>query len=293
MRLRYSARAFALVTFVSAACAHGPGKPLGKEGPLLTASGETLKLREFADRVREADYVLVGESHENACDHRSQALLVTALAERRPSVGLEMVSTERQPILDRFNAGGLPLDALPEALDWEKQWGVDFALYAPIFQSAAEAKLPIVALNVPRSVLKALREKGFEQLSPEERLQLPEDIFMPSEEQTEALREQFDAHREHMKIPDSDVELRFGRFMLVQAIWDTAMATRAMETARSTERAVVVLAGTGHVERRWGIALRLEALVPGAQIVTVLPWRGGAAPDAEEADFFFYCPDGE
>lgn len=290
MRTRPDPRTVLIILLFSSACARATSRPLSEDGALLSPSGEAITLRSLSDVVRGFDYVLVGESHDSDCDHRSQAEIIAALEPLQPSVGLEMVSHDKQPVLDRFNRGELSVEEVAEALDWKKSWGFDFGLYAPIFRVAADAGLPLIALNVPREVLKAVRERGIEGIEPEERLQLPEDILLPPEAQMEALREQFEAHREHMKIADDEVEARFERFVLIQSIWDTAMATRALEAARATGRPVVVLAGAGHVIHRWGIASRLETLVPGARILSVLPWRGDAAPTEQEADLFYFCP---
>ncbi|MCF8086217.1 MAG: ChaN family lipoprotein, partial [Desulfohalobiaceae bacterium] len=99
--------------------------PSVKEGNLLSPSGEPLSRRDFLKRARGAEYILIGETHDIACDHRVQARLIRWLAENgtRAGVGLEMVPASRQEILDRFNSGGLELDQLAEALDWEETWG--------------------------------------------------------------------------------------------------------------------------------------------------------------------------
>jgi len=51
-----------------------------------------------------------------------------------------------------------------------------------------------------------------------------------------------------------------------------------------------VVAGSGHVENGWGIARRIHRFDPGAKVLLILPWRGGAF-DGESGDAFFYCPD--
>jgi len=79
------------------------------------------------------------------------------------------------------------------------------------------------------------------------------------------------------------------RFFLVQSLWDTGMAEKAVELRQRSGHPVVILAGGGHVEHGWGIPRRLKVLDPEAKVMTIMPWRGDEFyPTA--ADSFFYCP---
>lgn len=82
----------------------------------------------------------------------------------------------------------------------------------------------------------------------------------------------------------------FENFVTVQSLWDTQMAARTLYARAVTGRPVAVVAGAGHVANGWGIARRLAVLDPLAKVVLVVPWRGGEAPDAEAAPYFFACP---
>ncbi len=270
------------------ACA-GPGGTARKlepaaelePGTLLTPAGEALGPDQLAAAVADARYVLVGEGHDSACDHRVQAAIVRALSARAPVVGLEMVSTERQDVLDRFHAGEVTVEELDGALGWEKKWGVPFALYRPIFDEAAAAQLPVAALNVPAEVVRQVSREGESALPPEVPALLP-----PPPEQEEMLRTAYESHA-HGAQPSEE---GFARFLRVQSLWDTAMAGAAKTWSRRLDRPVVVLAGAGHVSHGWGIGHRLAQLDPGAGIVEVVPWRGAEAIDPAAGDFFFYCP---
>jgi membrane-associated protease RseP (regulator of RpoE activity) len=71
------------------------------------------------------------------------------------------------------------------------------------------------------------------------------------------------------------------RFLLVQSLWDSAMAHQAVRVRVAHGGPVVILAGGGHVEFGWGIARRIRLLDPDARMLLVMPWR--IAPDAEGA----------
>src|SRR5690606_711675 len=140
--------------------APGPLEPLG----FADATGEPLGDARFIGRARAARYVLVGEAHDVACHHRAQARIIDLLgrAAPPPQVGLEMVSVERQPTLDAFNAGTLGVDSLAGALDWERAWGVPFELYAPVFHAARDAGAAVFALNTPRRLVRQVADHGLD-----------------------------------------------------------------------------------------------------------------------------------
>ncbi len=188
------------------------------EGQLVLPDGRPLADADFASFASGAGYILAGENHDNPAHHLVQARLLGLLAQagRRPMLGLEMVPARLQATLDRFNAGRLSLKALPEALNWRETWGFDFALYRPVFEAARREHSPVYGLNVPRSLIEALRRAGGSDPGafdlPEEGLSrtilsgalaalpagekrfLPTLILPPPEEQSRRLLRVFSAH---------------------------------------------------------------------------------------------------
>lgn len=272
-------------------------------GLLRLEAGELRPLadEDFLALVREVDYLLLGEGHAVACDHLAQAAVLRLLEHegRSWALGMEMLSQEKQPVLDQINANPGPARAdvtlLEQELEWAKVWGFSFSLYAPLLEAALEQGMTLHALNVSRPVLGVLRSKGLQGLSAEERSKLPREFIPPMQEQEKALEMVFSLHQDFMgggssADPDRRKKL-LERFFLVQSIWDTAMALAAKDVRQGTGRPVAILAGAGHVENGWGIAHRLHTLAPDARVLLVLPWRGGDPPKPQEADVFYYCPE--
>uniref|UniRef100_A0A7C4AFY5 PDZ domain-containing protein n=1 Tax=Fundidesulfovibrio putealis TaxID=270496 RepID=A0A7C4AFY5_9BACT len=259
-------------------------------GGFLDASGEPLDDAALAGMLSLAGYVLVGESHPSACDHEAQARVIELMASAgaAPAVGLEMVSVDRQPSLELFNKGILGVDQLEAELDWGRTWGYPFEVYRPIFEAARRHNLPLFALNAPRDIARKVGKTGLKGLTIQERLGLPSKIIPVSKEQEKALRQVFDAHPFGSV---KDQEAAWKRFVTVQALWDTTMARRAVEARVETRRPVVIIAGSGHVERGWGIGLRLASFDPAAGRLLIMPWRGGDKPDPADAQVFFHCPE--
>lgn len=273
-----------LLFLLLSACAHRAGPLPSREAGSLFATTGPLSPDDFARLAHDADFVLLGESHGSACDHRVQAELIRALSGRAPAIGFEMVEEASQPILDRFATGEMAVDDLGSALQWNESWGVDFELYRPIFEVAFEEELPLVALNLPREWVRTVGRRGVEGLSADVRSRLPPIVPAPAA-QEEMLRQAFEAHAGR-----SRGEAAFENFMAAQSLWDSQMASRALEAREILDRPVVIVAGAGHVTHGWGIASRLETFAPGSKVLLVMPWRGGTAPAPEEADVWFHCP---
>lgn len=89
--------------------------------------------------------------------------------------------------------------------------------------------------------------------------------------------------------PADSMTGRMDRFFLVQALWDTAMASEAIKVREQTGNPVVVILGSGHVEFGWGMAHRIRKLRPDSKILLVAPWRGIDPIDPLEADVRYYC----
>jgi len=301
-----------------------PAPPVAPE-TLVDLAGAPLASSIFARDVASAPYILLGEEHPNPCDHLAQAAVIRRLAASGifPAIGLEMVPADLQGVLDRFNAGALPLAELPQALEWKAVWGFDFELYAPIFQAARDYRLPLFALNAPKGLAKKVGRQGLDALSPTERASLPGAVLPPAAAQVEELRELFAQHSA-MRKPEGAAPVTsaapaasassngvpaapassplppakdaapphdpFERFLTVQSLWDTQMAARALYAHALTGRPVVVIAGAGHVAGGWGVARRLSVYDPAARVVALVPWRGGESPDPDDAAFFYACP---
>lgn len=269
--------------------ASGSALPSVEEGALLEASGEALSRGQFLERARGAEYILIGETHDNACDHDIQARLIRWMAANgtRPAIGLEMVSAEAQSVLDRFNTGNLTLEELPEALDWKETWGHPFSMYKPVFQAARKAGAPVYGLNISPRDLDAIRDKGRQALRQGER---PRRYIPPSEEEKNVLDRAYERHEQLPSLKNQTERLDRERFFLIQAVWDSSMAGEAVRVRSETGRRMIILAGQGHIEHGRGIPRRLRILDPSADILSVSAWRGLDRPDPEQSDLLYFCP---
>ena len=127
------------------------------------ASREPVSAGDVLDSAAASGLVLLGETHDNADHHRWQLQTIAALAARSEPMllGFEMFPRRVQPLLDDWVAGSLTEDEFLEAVEWDRVWGFDSTLYMPLFHFARINRLPMVALNVERSLIAAVRESGW------------------------------------------------------------------------------------------------------------------------------------
>lgn len=306
--------ALSLILVSGCARMHPPtASPVGESkappttpGALFHADGMRMEPADLEGLVSSHDVILIGETHTNPCDHQFQenALSFLAAAGTPLLLGLEMVPWSQQSVLDDFNSGRISLDELEKALSWEDYWGFTFDLYAPILGQAQALNVPLVGLNVPRQLLQRIREHGLDSISSDQRGSLPQSIIPPPPEQRAAIEEAFSQHMDMMPEQTQDAGFALDRFMLVQSLWDTQMASVAGhwvfardtrqdglgKAAHPASRTMVILVGSGHVEHGHGIAHRLRLLHDNARILSILPWRESFLPDPTLADLFYYCP---
>ena len=207
----------------------------------------------------ESGVVLLGETHDRAADHQWQLARIEALYAGQPhlAIGLEMVPRSRQAALDDWSAGRLDEAQFLQAVDWQNSWGFNYALYRPVFDFARAHRIPLIALNVDRTVVRAVAKDGWTALAAWPDLALGRPAA-PSPDYNHYLAAAFAGHGQAR---DGDALNRgFGRFVAVQLLWDRAMAVRVAAARAAGAPLVVVLAGSGHVRDGWGISHQLQDL---------------------------------
>jgi len=132
-----------------------------------------------AKRFAAADMVILGEHHYSELDHNLEANIISKIlknksSERKIVIGLEMVEQQFQSALDRYvNDKDSPREEAEGRLfresEWESRWAWDFEGYLPIFRTAKENGLKLIALGLPSEIKSKLKEKGLDGLTEEEK----------------------------------------------------------------------------------------------------------------------------
>ncbi|MCC7546427.1 MAG: ChaN family lipoprotein [Burkholderiales bacterium] len=241
--------------------------------------------------------VLLGESHDSAEHHRWQLHVLAALHARQPAIalGLEMFPRRLQPVLDAWSAGTLGESEFLQRSEWDEVWGIDPALYLPLFHYARMHRIPMLALNVERTMVREIGSQGWEAI-PAERREGVADPAPPSNEYLKSLYDAFVAHGRPgtpSAQPPAEADLRdpqFTRFVQSMQVWDRAMAQRISDQlVHGSTRMVIGIMGSGHLRDGFGVPHQLRALGVHDAVV-LLPWETGTqceTPQAGVADYLF------
>lgn len=282
--------------------------PHGRDDPragriLDVARGEWLDETALLDALATADFVLLGERHDHPDHHALQARIVTALVARgrRPAVAFEMLDADDAPAVAAVSADtnedvAARAETLRSAVRWDESGWPDWALYAPVFEAALAAALPIVPANLAPAELRALRRGGADALTPARRAEL--GLEEPPDPDTfRALAEQIrEAHCGHA--PDAAL----GRMVDIQRAWNAQLALALVTAAGARtshdggDRGAVLVAGAEHVRHDRGVPRRLTALAPDSRVaalafVEIDPADPSAGPDREAPfDFVWLTP---
>jgi uncharacterized iron-regulated protein len=156
------------------------------------------------------------------------------------AVGLEMFQYIEQSILDAWIAQELSEAEMRRA--FARNWSEDWNLYRDIFLYCRDRSIPVIGLNVPRSITHKVARNGFEALTQEEIGKLPPIVCRVDREYEAFLRRVLGSHSSGSG---------FRRFCEAQLVWDTAIAVYALAYLKNhPERTVVVLCGMIHAWKK-------------------------------------------
>ncbi|MFC5770859.1 ChaN family lipoprotein [Thauera sinica] len=244
---------------------------LGGEAPRIATAQDVLPA--LADR----DVILLGEQHDKADDHRWQLQTVAALNAMRPGmvIGFEAFPRRVQPVLDRWVAGDLGTAEFLDRVEWNKVWGMPAELYLPLFEFARLNRIPMVALNVERKLIRTIASKGGDAVADAER----EGVSRPATPLPSYVDQLLQSHREHARMRGTDdaraaaADPAFRNFVDAQTTWDRAMAealARRLAAGGGSRPLVVGIIGSGHLHHGLGVAHQLRDLGV-TRIATLLP----------------------
>ena len=224
--------------------------PLVLDGVTDTSTGELVTPAQLPELLKDTGILFIGENHTNMDFHEIQYRVIRALREsgREVLIGLEMFPYTQQQSLDNWNNGLYTEQGFVELARWYKYWGYNWAYYRDIFLFARDNGITMYAINTPRKIVRDVRKKGFENLSPEEAAALPPQGITPvTDEQRQMYKAFFDEDDSlHRAISDEQLE---GMFR-AQITWDATMgwnALQALERHGNPDAIMVVMIGAGHV----------------------------------------------
>ncbi|GMR04528.1 MAG: ChaN family lipoprotein [Thermodesulfobacteriota bacterium] len=227
--------------------------------------GVDVPVKDLAGELINARAIFVGEFHEEWAHHRVQLRVIKALNEAGVdlAIGLEMFRADSQEPLDRWVRGDISEKDFRK--EYHKNWNVSWYQYKGIFNYAKKNSIPLIGLNVPRSVSHKVFIGEVESLAPEERKMIGDITCNVDEKYEELIR---DAIKEHV-----DTEAGYKSFCEVQMVWDNFMASQVVAYLDANPgKTMVVLSGSAHSWKR-GIPRKVGEL-SGIRTLVVLPEAG-------------------
>jgi uncharacterized iron-regulated protein len=195
-------------------------------------------LRQPLDRLLPADALLLGEQHDAPDHQRIARAVVQQLAARGQLATLALEMAEQGT-----STQGLPADASETQVRTALQWNDPawpWQAYGPVVMAAVRAGVPVLGANLPRA---QLRERMAD-ASLDDRL--PAAAWQA---QQAAVRS---GHCD--LLPPSQI----APMTRIQVARDLSMAA-TLQAAAVPGRTVVLLAGSGHVDRQLGVPRHLPA----------------------------------
>ncbi len=254
-----------------------------------TSARAYVERAELLRRVHLADYVLLGEKHDNADHHRLQALVIQSLAREGgpPTIAFEMLSEDDRPKLDAWRKlRPEDVDALGEMLDWKSSGWPPWEMYRPVFAAAVARQLPIEPANLSRADLVQLRASGISGMPPERKQRLALDPPLSGGARESLAQEIRDGHCG--MADDGMVSVMID----AQRVRD---ATLAEALLRSSVPAVLI-AGAGHARKDRAVPLYLARRAPERRVLSIAFMEVGhqtpeAIAELEQAfDFVWFTP---
>ena len=268
---------------------------LGRNDPLVgrvwdVKGGRFVEESAMEAALARADFVLLGETHDNPDHHVLQAGIVRSLAAtgRSPALAFEMLQTDQQVAVDRALVGSSPdPDALAAAVDWKHSVWPDFAIYRPLFAEGIASGLPILAADLPSGSVRRYPSTG--------PLAFPVPVrgvldraarLSPAAER--AVRDEM--ARVHCGLLPATM---LGPLVDLRRAHDASLAWRLLTADHDfappgNEQGAILVAGLSHVRRDRGVPRFLDGEAPTRSVVTVgfLEVSGAARAPEAYADAF-------
>lgn len=214
----------------------------------------------------DADFLLIGEVHDSAAQHRLRLHWLEALAARRRfAIAFEQFDAVRQEALDRARVAdaaaaenGEPLaqraHRIAEAAGFDFHgWHWDY--YRPVVELALRRDLPLVAANLSRAQTVAVA-RGSAPAEPQ-----PEGWGAVEEQALEvSIR---DGHCGMLPEP------AIAPMAAAQRSRDAQLARAIVDAHHRSGLPVVLLAGNGHQRRDIGVPRYLAKLAPGETVFSI------------------------
>jgi uncharacterized iron-regulated protein len=229
---------------------------------LFNKKGEQTSYEMLIKKIKDADIVFFGESHNNPISHWLE-LEVTKdfykLKNGKLVLGAEMFESDNQLIIDEYLAKKYAAKKFEAECRLWPNYSTD---YKPLINFALNNNIPFIATNIPRRYASIVYKKGFEgldDLSTEAKEYIaPLPIFYDAEQDAYKSMREMSGMPAHMTV----------NLPKAQAIKDATMAYFIHKNLKKGN-AFLHYNGSYHSDKFQGIIYYLRRLNPNLKIVTI------------------------
>lgn len=222
-------------------------------------------------KLARADFLLLGEVHDNADAHALQGWAISRRAEAQGKFGVvfEHIRTDQQEALvklDEFDRSARRLATVHDLfrfLEWQKSGWPSEDKFLALFNTVLSGRLPIYPANPSRQQVRAVARGEEGALSAQERARILLDAAWDKPLADALFEELKGSHCGAM--PESAVPA----MSIAQRYRDAAFAD-VMLTAARDHGAAILAAGNGHVRTDRAVPWYLRQRAPGKSIIAVM-----------------------
>jgi len=230
--------------------------------------------QQLMERAVDSDFLLLGETHDNPVHHRYQAWVIEGLGlhKRSAVVAFEMISRQQGALLadEKYDSISSLLAVLKKA---PTSWQYD-PYYVPLFKSAINADFNIRGASLNQDYIRAIGNKGVQEIPAPIKTTL--DYNTLTAEQEASLRKEIVGSHCGM-----DHDGMVSAMMLTQRVKDAVMMDSLLgdSTAAAEAQTKILVAGSGHTRKDWGVPKYLVQSRPDGKVVA-MAWLE-VVPEAE------------
>jgi uncharacterized iron-regulated protein len=239
-----------------------------KDQVIDTAAGKVVAVEDIINQNMGTDVFIIGEAHDNYQCHTFQRDFIETLYKKHPKiiVGFEFFWREDENVLEQWRHGRISEDDVIKRTGWYKRGGQNYGYTKLIMDIIQKNNIKTIGLNVPRSILRTVSRKGFDQLSKEEKKLFP-TLHIPNPEHEYFIKSIFGTFA-------AQVPMWFTNIYNAQKCWDVIMAESMRQALAKKEfkgYKGVIIAGSNHVSYKLGIPFRYRKADKRAKITTIVP----------------------
>jgi uncharacterized iron-regulated protein len=216
-------------------------------------TGQEISLDEMVRAADESRVVVLGEQHTAWEQKVFQARFLDALARQGGKVvlGLEFFHREHTDSLERWRRGQIDTSELLGATEWYDRGSIRFAYYAEVLEVARRHGIPLVGLNVPRAIPRAVNMGGLDALDADQRA-LVGAVDVAGSAQHRYLFARY--------MGDTVAQLPpawLTNMYAAQCLWDVVMARSILDRLPS-DGTFVAIVGSAHAAYGLGVSRRID-----------------------------------